>query len=1140
MVRVEIEPEAEIAPVAGPVAGPAVALGIEAQAPRGLRRFVGRERELAILARAAELAAGGRRQLVVVSGEGGIGKTRLCEQAAEQAEQRGLRVVWGYCWPYGGAPPLWPWSAVLTGIVGDQGARLLADDDGGATVDRERFARFRAVADLLARAIDGTPTMVVIDDLQAADEGTLLLTRFVGRVLGRAPLLVVLARRPGGRPGEAARGVEAGGKAGETVEEPDDSDQARLLADLEGDAVVLPLRRFDLADTAAFLTAHGLGGQNTAGADGAARTEGAVGTEKASDGRRLARTVLRVTGGSPLLLGRAVARDSVRPGLAGVEWMIDGAVAELSAASRHVLGLCAVLGPGAWAGDIAALAGQPVPVALEALAEAQRAGLVEPAGLDRFAFGHDLVRQVAATTLTAAERFDAHAAAAALLGGRRGGEPEPCPEVLLRRAHHALAAAPRSGIDAALAVEAARAAARAARAACDHRQALALVESAVAVADTHPQLAGRAELLAELLVERAEALLALGRLAPARVAFAEAAAQVDGRRTPQLYARVALGSGGRWLNDQRDPLDRRRMLAMTRDALAGLATEEDAVLRSLLAVRLAAEAVHDGGSPDAVQVALTEVRRTGNRRALAQALSLAHHSMLGPEQVHTRLTLAEEMLAVASAAGEETLALVALMWRTVDLHQLGAPQADHAWAQLRKRAEAQGNESVLHIAAAMAVMRLIRAGRLDEAEAAARECRDLGNRVGDLDAVAYYVTQIASLRWLQDRNVELLDLAAAVTTTPDLPAADFAFAAATAAMAARAGRVDDARVALARLVGSGLRNLPSSSTWLAGMSALAEAAALTGDQAVADEAYRMLLPFADLPVMPSLAVACLGSVERALGTVARHRGDPDQAVGHHERALSANLTFGNRPAAAISRADLADALEARANAGDRRRAGDLWAQAHADAVAMGLTVRAERWSARLTVSASGALAVLSHEPGGWTIRADGRSHTLPDLQGLRYLAVLLERPGQDVTVLELRGAALLEAGHQETADRQALDAYRRRLRELDEALADAQTDAESAAAPASALDRIRRLRSERETLRDHLARISGLGGRSRTFASSQERARTAVRKAVTRAIDAIDGGSPGLAAELRTAVTTGLTCRYTPDPDHGRQWTVRH
>jgi predicted ATP-dependent serine protease len=61
---------------------------------REQKRFVGREPELAEIRSAIDEAAGGRGRLLLVSGEPGIGKTRLADEAAGQAASRGMHVYW--------------------------------------------------------------------------------------------------------------------------------------------------------------------------------------------------------------------------------------------------------------------------------------------------------------------------------------------------------------------------------------------------------------------------------------------------------------------------------------------------------------------------------------------------------------------------------------------------------------------------------------------------------------------------------------------------------------------------------------------------------------------------------------------------------------------------------------------------------------------------------------------------------------------------------------------------------------------------------------------------------------------------------------------------------------------------------------
>jgi hypothetical protein len=81
--------------------------------------FVGRERELAQLHAALDDANAGRGRLFVLSGEPGIGKTRLAEEVARESTTRGMRAVWGRSWEGGGAPAYWPWVQILRSLLVD-------------------------------------------------------------------------------------------------------------------------------------------------------------------------------------------------------------------------------------------------------------------------------------------------------------------------------------------------------------------------------------------------------------------------------------------------------------------------------------------------------------------------------------------------------------------------------------------------------------------------------------------------------------------------------------------------------------------------------------------------------------------------------------------------------------------------------------------------------------------------------------------------------------------------------------------------------------------------------------------------------------------------------------------------------------
>ena len=99
----------------------------------------------------------------------------------------------------------------------------------------------------------------------------------------------------------------------------------------------------------------------------------------------------------------------------------------------------------------------------------------------------------------------------------------------------------------------------------------------------------------------------------------------------------------------------------------------------------------------------------------------------------------------------------------------------------------------------------------------------------------------------------------------------------------------------------------------------------------------------------------------------------------------------------------------------------------------------------------------------------------------------------------------------------------------------AELDAADAAGDA---DRAERAQAELDRLLAELTAATGLAGRSRTFADDRERARTAVQKAIRRAIARIGEQAPGLADQLTASVQTGLVCRFDPTAGLPARWDV--
>jgi tetratricopeptide (TPR) repeat protein len=177
--------------------------------------FTGRDLELARLAQCLDDAGAGRGQLVLLSGDGGVGKSRLLLEAIATTRARGAQVAHGQAYPLETAIPYAVFAdalapllsaldsgalmrltrgdrAVLAALAPDQLERgsgnLLAE---GVNPAEQRVRLHTAIRQLLARLSEKTPLLLCLENLQWADSASVELLHFLGRQLGGQRVVLV-------------------------------------------------------------------------------------------------------------------------------------------------------------------------------------------------------------------------------------------------------------------------------------------------------------------------------------------------------------------------------------------------------------------------------------------------------------------------------------------------------------------------------------------------------------------------------------------------------------------------------------------------------------------------------------------------------------------------------------------------------------------------------------------------------------------------------------------------------------------------------------------------------------------------------------------------------------------------------------
>jgi DNA-binding SARP family transcriptional activator len=889
--------------------------------------FVGRERELDELVRGLNDSFAGRGRLFLVAGEPGIGKSRLADELAVHARKRGARAVVGRCWEAGGAPAYWPWVQSLRACFAETGVEALREQLSTGAADlaqllpelREampdladplpleaetaRFRLFEAVSAFLRRAAETRPVLLVLDDLHAADEPSLLMLRFLARELGDSRVLVVAAYRD----------------VDPTVRDP----LSATLAELAREPVT---RRIELtglleSDVAEFIAR----------------------TTKLTPDRAVVAEIHAETEGNPLFV-EEVTRFLLREGALeagvspagiripqGVRDVIGRRLGRLPDESQRVLTLASVLGREFPIGALARLSECSETALLDALDEAMAARIVEDVtdAPSRLRFAHVLFRDTLYQGLTAGRRLRLHRQAGAVLENFYGDESE---SHLAELAYHFAEAAPAG--DAGKAVDYARRAGDRAAMLLAFEEAARLYRLALTLIHTEEAAENR-RTRCELLVRLGDVQARGGDMPAARETFLRAAELARATGWGELLARAALGYGGRFIFTR--AADDDRVVPLLKEAAQALDQEQSSLRVRVLARLACALSQHEPDTSKAVSAeALDLARKLDDPATLAYAISGRLWATRAPLDLDERWALSGELI----QAGDKERVFEGHGSRLMILLARGdIPGVRRELAAQSQLADELGQPSQRWWTQAHRATLALLEGRLSDAERLIADARDLGERAQSYDAVNYFRLQRFALRREQGRLHEVqTDFERAVEDDPGRPLLRCALA----TVYWELGKYEQARRLFDEIT-SDLSQLTPNNDCLLAAALLAEIAAEAEDSERADALYGWLSPCDGLNV--DTVEVSTGAVSRYLGQLAATGKRFDQAEDHFASSLAMNERMGARPWYAHTQEDYARTLLARRKRADRKQAAELVAAAHATYSELGMKSHAARASA---------------------------------------------------------------------------------------------------------------------------------------------------------------------------------------------------
>ena len=921
--------------------------------------FVGREPEQARLRAGLQSAVEGRGQLILLSGEPGIGKTRLAEWLAAEAGEVDADVLWGRCYEGEGAPAFWPWSQILrsalplndtdalqteAGADAAHLAQILPEIEGALpdldplppmNPEQARFRLFDAVTRLLKQQAGERPLAVILEDLHWADAPTLLLLQFLAQELRGSRLLVLGTYR--------------------NVEVQRQHPLSATLASLVREPVTerITLHRFTPEEVAILI-------------------EQVLGTTPAAE---MAEAVWRETEGNPFFVTEVVLLfDSGEWSASSGDRLLEIRIPEsirdvvgqrldrLSPECNELLSVAAVAGREFDLSTLETVTGNSAVDLLPLLDEASQSQIIESGeAFGQYRFSHRLIQETLYDELPTSRRFQLHSQIGASLEERHAADLRDHYGIL---AHHYSQAPLGPNID--KAIDYATMAAERALRQVAWEEAVSSYELALQVLGLKPNATPEQQY--DLLLSLGTAQGAAGsgrgntpgsiRGGESQATFWKAVEAARNTDSPLYLARAAWGLAAGMPGF---PYTDVQVVDLLQEALAAL-PPEDSVERALVTANLAAAyrnfkafsgiRCHDG-TRDEIERLSVEALEIARRISDPVALGV---TIWARSSVAERPRLDDEVQALGRELGEigETIETghvdTALFdsflriaqwwpqWLSIGIQFLAAVAGGEVGRGRKIVEELAAKSAELRTPQSVWLVQIHRAGlalgegRFVDAEALLEEADAVWPNTGIV------CNQTFALCREQDRLQDAESrLKAILDVFPESPW----FRLQWIMYLLETGNQNEARQLFEEIDILDIADLAQGDFWSHVMVACADLSGAFEDAERAAQCYELLETYPDHIVYCSYIYYCGGSISHYLGLLSGFLGEWQKAEAHFEQALEQHQSMGFHPLAAHTQHAWAGMLLQRGEAGDRERAEELLDQASETADRLGM-IRLQR------------------------------------------------------------------------------------------------------------------------------------------------------------------------------------------------------